>query len=405
MQEDGKGVPCDVATSTSLSEDGNNAVDENEYVANNDSVLSESNQPQDTSTEVALANTVWIANAPNDSEREIDPGLSGDSATANSNEKSSAQGEQRTPEQIRRKAVGHQAAIVWGFFLVWAVLQVLAGIFGSLGKMDSPSLDAWINLFTEPIAVLVVLLATGTLSRSKSTEGKANYHCAIRFSSRKTITWKELLIIVVTVTAVSAVGDVFGSGFQGLLDMFGLKQHDTMTEIDTMVNHSMIGLLDVVLIGPVIEELLMRGIIMSALERYGRIFAIVTSSLLFGFMHGDISQGFAAVLYGLELGWIACEYSIGWSIAMHIFNNLVLAEGLNALFAMLNDPMSSILEAVFDGFFIVLAIALLICNRRKVAAWYRDNKTPRHTYRGWQSPLFIFTLVAFGLFALSRIGF
>lgn len=219
------------------------------------------------------------------------------------------------------------------------------------------------------------------------------------------MTWKALLIIVVTVTAVSAVGDVFGSGFQGLLDMFGLKQHDTMTEIDTMVNHSMIGLLDVVLIGPVIEELLMRGIIMSALERYGRIFAIVTSSLLFGFMHGDISQGFAAVLYGLELGWIACEYSIGWSIAMHIFNNLVLAEGLNALFAMLSDPMSSILEAVFDGFFIVLAIALLICNRCKVAAWYRDNKTPRHTYRAWQSPLFIFTLVAFGLFALSRIGF
>ncbi|MDF7641588.1 hypothetical protein PT279_08315 [Bifidobacterium sp. ESL0784] len=109
MQEDEKRITRDVATSTTLSEDGNNAAGENEYAANKHSMLLESKQPQDS--EVAPENTVTITNVPDDPERLINSGSSGDSTKANS----SAQDEQHTSEQIRRKAVGHQAAIIWGF--------------------------------------------------------------------------------------------------------------------------------------------------------------------------------------------------------------------------------------------------------------------------------------------------
>jgi len=59
-----------------------------------------------------------------------------------------------------------------------------------------------------------------------------------------------------------------------------------------------------VVIAPVFEELLFRGIIYDALKSYGAGTAIIISSLLFGFAHGNLHQLFYTTAIGFALGYI-----------------------------------------------------------------------------------------------------
>ena len=78
----------------------------------------------------------------------------------------------------------------------------------------------------------------------------------------------------------------------------------------------------VVLLGPVCEELLYRGIIISILKPYGKGLAVFFSAFLFGFMHGNIPQFVSAFAGGLVFAAIAVKYdSLVPTMVMHILNN------------------------------------------------------------------------------------
>ena len=82
---------------------------------------------------------------------------------------------------------------------------------------------------------------------------------------------------------------------------------------------------------PVTEELLFRGGRLRSLQPYGKRFAIFCSALLFGLVHQNLTQTPFAFGFGLLAGYVAVEYSILWSMSLHILNNAVLALGLDAL--------------------------------------------------------------------------
>lgn len=77
-----------------------------------------------------------------------------------------------------------------------------------------------------------------------------------------------------------------------------------------------------IIIAPIIEELLYRGVLLRTLERYGKWFAIIISALVFGLMHGNAVQFPVAFVIGLLFGYLTLKYSIGLSITLHILNNL-----------------------------------------------------------------------------------
>jgi len=64
--------------------------------------------------------------------------------------------------------------------------------------------------------------------------------------------------------------------------------------------------------GPVSEELIFRGAGLRAFEKYGKIFAILMSSLLFGLFHGNFPQFFFATFVGIIFSYVTLEYSILW---------------------------------------------------------------------------------------------
>lgn len=70
------------------------------------------------------------------------------------------------------------------------------------------------------------------------------------------------------------------------------------------------------------EEFLFRGVMLSLLRKYGDAFAIFSTALLFGILHGNFVQIPFAFVVGLVLGYVVCyTNSMLPAIIIHFFNN------------------------------------------------------------------------------------
>ena len=80
--------------------------------------------------------------------------------------------------------------------------------------------------------------------------------------------------------------------------------------------------LNVVVIPPLVEEIMFRGVILQSLRRYGDGFAVLVSAMLFGMYHGNFIQMVFAFLSGLALGFVVIRTnSLLPSILIHFINN------------------------------------------------------------------------------------
>ena len=73
-----------------------------------------------------------------------------------------------------------------------------------------------------------------------------------------------------------------------------------------------------------LEELVFRGFILQPLRKYGDWFAVITSALIFGLVHANVTQVPFAILAGLALGYINVVTGSMWmNILLHFLNNLI----------------------------------------------------------------------------------
>ena len=78
----------------------------------------------------------------------------------------------------------------------------------------------------------------------------------------------------------------------------------------------------VCLLGPVLEELLFRGVVLESIKKYNERFAIVFSALIFGLMHCNFTQAVNAFIIGLVLGAVYVRSdSIVPTCVLHILMN------------------------------------------------------------------------------------
>lgn len=116
----------------------------------------------------------------------------------------------------------------------------------------------------------------------------------------------------------------------GLLGRFGISVTEFLVEssagTDTPTMLFYIGIA-----APITEEILFRGLVMRSFEPYGKQFAIFASALLFAMFHGNPFQIPFAFAMGILLGYLAQRYHIGWAVAVHLINNLVVGELLPGL--------------------------------------------------------------------------
>lgn len=74
----------------------------------------------------------------------------------------------------------------------------------------------------------------------------------------------------------------------------------------------------------IIEELMFRGVIMQSLRRFGDMFALVCSSILFSLAHHNLVQGPNALLLGLVIGFFVLRTgSLRTGMLIHFVNNFL----------------------------------------------------------------------------------
>lgn len=192
----------------------------------------------------------------------------------------------------------------------------------------------------------------------------------------------------------------------------GLSATDSMDSSVMMMLSSPLGILYVVLIGPIIEELAFRGAVMRKLEPYGANFAIVTSSILFGLYHLILFQAVFAFFAGLIFAYAAGRYSLKWALLLHILNNLLATLTVLLPRALTMLPQDAAEEIVGMGFIalyfvgFVVAIVLLVAKRdsfkaQKVAG---APVLPRVFKTAYSHPAFIVYVSLTVLFGLVSVA-
>ena len=87
---------------------------------------------------------------------------------------------------------------------------------------------------------------------------------------------------------------------------------------------AILNVISIVIVAPIFEELVFRGVIMQSFRRYGDKFALVISALLFALFHGNLVQAPNAFIMGLVIGFFVLKTGSLWTgISIHFANNLI----------------------------------------------------------------------------------
>ena len=92
---------------------------------------------------------------------------------------------------------------------------------------------------------------------------------------------------------------------------------DSGTSLDTIII--------AVIIAPIIEELIFRGV---GLNLFGKsdnkLEAVIFTAIIFGLAHGNLSQAINSIIGGCIYGYVTIEFGIIFSIILHMINNAIV---------------------------------------------------------------------------------
>lgn len=134
----------------------------------------------------------------------------------------------------------------------------------------------------------------------------------------------EFFILIAVAEALMMLGNMVGTYLNTLIGAFlGREVTDTTAEL---IENSPVWLILIVavIIGPIVEELIFRKLLMDKLGMYGDRIAIIVSAVAFGIFHGNLYQLFYAALLGLLLAYVYSKTSnVLYPIAIHMSVNFL----------------------------------------------------------------------------------
>ena len=178
---------------------------------------------------------------------------------------------------------------------------------------------------------------------------------------KEIIGYKSILAVI---SMVIGLQFLITAGFVIATELFPKVIEDYMQLMTDsgLVDNQLIMIVYAILIGPVLEELCIRGVTFGFLEKSNikPFFIILISGILFGIMHLNLVQGIYASVLGFFLGYMRYKYrSIKITIVMHILFNFMgtygemLMEKLN-----LSNGANLILGGI--SLFVLLFAVLLV---------------------------------------------
>ena len=208
------------------------------------------------------------------------------------------------------------------FNFITLVLQVaISLVLSFLGKAE---------YLSDPFVVLelnIILTILGFVPIGAIIFGVEKGKKALSFGFPKKQSFVSLILMGVGFFYTANVLTVI---LQSNLSFLGELKGGDIT-LPTGVSGVIMSVLAVAAAPALLEEFVFRGAILGGLLKYGKGFAIFTSALLFGLMHGNLVQIPFAFMAGLIIGFVVVETGSFWSgVLIHFINNL-MSVGLDIL--------------------------------------------------------------------------
>lgn len=134
---------------------------------------------------------------------------------------------------------------------------------------------------------------------------------------------KKNIAFIVCITICAFCMTTFLSAF--ISTLFPEKNESLTEAFENLKMSGALYYLDVVIVGPIFEEMLTRGLIMKISKKsFGMIGCVIINALIFSLLHGNIIQGFYVIPIGMVYAFIAFQFnSVIPSICCHMFHNLI----------------------------------------------------------------------------------
>lgn len=237
------------------------------------------------------------------------------------------------------------------------------------------------------VAVIIAFIPILILRRKEFF----NYDLKAR---NKSINLKTILIWAIVMLGVNSLSGYISVLIEYILNLIGYTSMPSMEVLETSTTLSMFAYTCV--IAPVVEEFIYRGAVLRYLEKYGVKFAVIVSSILFGFMHGNIVQIPATMLIGIVLAYVAKEYSLKIAILLHMINN-IFAEIYN-YFLDFDGAIGNIIIIV-DIVIFLLFIIIAIKKRKDFKHWYINNKIEKGILRYFFTSIMVILLLVYNVYS------
>ncbi|WP_353948892.1 type II CAAX endopeptidase family protein [Sporolactobacillus sp. Y61] len=285
-----------------------------------------------------------------------------------------------------------QEALMFLVVILYFIIQMIEALIRNRGVLNEAVLislsDTIENIGTPMIIAVMIAFIPILIYRNKQ------FFRRDLLATGQKMTVRAVLLGFVFVLGLNMILTPVMVPVEWLLNLFGLTTKPSQEILEGSKTLSMF--LYTCLIGPVFEEFLYRGAVLRSLERFGAVFAISVSALLFGMMHGNVIQIPMGIGVGLILGFLAWKYSIRLTILIHIANNLA-AE----LFMRLPEqPWSALLYYGLFALILVIMGTVIYKKRQAIKAWLSAWKNRRPQKYLW---LYFFTSIPFILLLLSNI--
>jgi len=192
---------------------------------------------------------------------------------------------------------------------------------------------------------------------------KVDYKKAIPFNRPKI----NMLPFIFLGFGVFAVSNIANGIFIGTIESFGIPVDiPEMPTPDTLMGQ-LAYVFSISLCPALIEEFIFRGVILQPLRKYGDIFAITSSAVLFSLFHCTMLQLVFAFLLGFFLAYITIKTESIWpAIILHFVNNAMsgIIDIFTANMSEQNKIEINLCYFLFLGMFCVIGI-IIICFSRK----------------------------------------
>lgn len=275
------------------------------------------------------------------------------------------------------------------FVLLQIILSYVSQFILANISSESLVLSRVLEIFTFIISLLIPSIFVMTHTEKESKEIDKNNKKVLKKDNKKDI--KEIIkCVVVALPIVFVVQIVVGL----ILEKLGLN-YDLIDKVDMFSDKSLLGkilfFVEVAILPAIFEELYIRKTILNYTKKYGTVFAIIFSALVFATIHFNFSQMLFAFIMGIILAVIAIRTnSIIASGIIHLLNNgyaamTLIFENTPSILLLINFIY---LAVILIG--IVMIISKIISNKEKITVLRKNRVKEEKETKGLKKYMYIF---------------